>query len=100
MINFKEAVNVATENAKGLLPDMRNLTLEGVMISENGKNYEVSLSFNLNSDDPYQTREQDELFGGGLAQLATVMGQRRLYKTFFVDKKSGVFKGFKNGSDI
>ncbi|WP_249605168.1 hypothetical protein [Chromobacterium sp. IRSSSOUMB001] len=91
-MDFKKAISVAVENAKELVPDAKEFNLEGVIIS--GGNYEVTLSYHLTGQSPL------ELAGGNgeknpIYKLATLMGTRREYKVFIVDKDNFAFKGFK-----
>lgn len=97
MIEFEEAVEVAKENAQNLIKSASNFVLEGVLISDDGKLYEVALSYELTGVDPLSgdsTKTTPEI--GGLMQLARVMSRRREYKTFLVDIRTGKFRGFSN----
>lgn len=97
MIDFKQAIDIATSNAKSLLSNANNFQLEGVLISDNDKFYEVTLSYGIEGPDPLSTSERKK--ESGLYHLARIMGYRREYKTFLVDKTTGKFKGFKNYKD-
>lgn len=95
-MDFKRAIAVAEENAKELVPGAKEWTLEGVIIVRD--NYEITLSYYLSSKSPL------ELAGGAdeknsLFRLATLMGTRKEYKVFIVDKNSFAFKGFKSSKE-
>jgi hypothetical protein len=97
MISFEQAIEVATKNAKSLIENSRNIVLEGVLISDDKKLYEFSLSYDLQGNDPFEVRQDnDGTVGSGLSQLVKIMGYRKQYKTFLVDGKSGEFRGFRN----
>ena len=91
-MDFKRAIAVAEENARDLVPGAKEFTLEGAIISDG--NYEITLSYYLNGKSPLElagdTAEKNNMF-----RLATLMGTRREYKVFIVDKKNFSFKGFK-----
>lgn len=100
MIDFSEAINVATQNAKLLVTNARNIELEGVVLSDDNKLYEVSLSYDMQGKDPLGIKEEESRTGAGnLYKLAKIMSYRREYKVFLVDRKTGQFKGFKNQKD-
>lgn len=91
-MDFKRAIAVAEENAKELVPGAKEWTLEGAIIVRD--NYEITLSYYLSGKSPL------ELVGGAdeknsLFRLATLMGTRKEYKVFIIDKNSFAFKGFK-----
>lgn len=91
-MDFKRAIAVAEENARDLVPGAKEFTLEGAVIS--GGDYEITLSYYLSGKSPL------ELAGGAdeknnIFRLATLMGMRREYKVFIVDKNNFTFKGFK-----
>ena len=91
-MDFKRAIAVAEKNARELVPGAREFTLEGVIVS--GKNYEITLSYYLSGESPLElsggVNEKNNMF-----KLAKLMGIRREYKVFIVDKESYAFKGFK-----
>lgn len=95
MISFEQAIEIAKKNADSLIEQSQNISLEGVLISEDGKLYEVSLSYDLEGKEPFaDQKNSDEAVGNGLSQLIKVMSYRRQYKTFLVDAKNGEFRGF------
>ncbi len=98
MISFENAIDSATTNAKSLIKNADNFVLEGVLLSDDNKLYEVSLSYDIKGKDLFNEAVQDKALAGnsGLLQLAAIMGYRREYRVFLVDSKSGRFKGFKN----
>lgn len=97
MIDFNKAIDVATTNAKVLIRNADNFVLEGVLLSDDNKLYEVSLSYDIHGKDPLSGTDQGR--NSGLAHLAYLMRYRRENKVFLVDKKSGQFRGFKNQSN-
>ncbi|GHD82315.1 hypothetical protein [Vogesella fluminis] len=92
-MDFKKAISVAEENARELVPNARNFNLEGVIIS--GDNYEVTISYYLSGQNPLELKGENG-DSNPLYKLATLMGTRREYKTFIVDKGNFAFKGFKS----
>lgn len=97
MVSFEKAIEVATSNVNSLIINSRNIGLEGILISDDKKLYEVSLSYDLKGEDPFEARQDnDMILGNGLSQLAKVMGYRRQYKTFLIDYGTGDFRGFRN----
>ena len=96
MIDFENAIDVATKKAKTLIQNANNFTLEGVLLSDDNKLYEVSLSYDIQGADPLARINQVK---SGLAQLSYLIGYRRENKVFFVDSNSGEFRGFKNQSN-
>lgn len=89
-IDFGEASDLAIKNAKKLLPRAKDFTLEGIMIEKG--NYEVSLSYFIDGEDPLNKQTSDRQ---SLGALLKIMGRRREEKIFIISK-SGEFKGFKN----
>lgn len=93
MVDFQKAISVATVNAQALIQNASNFVLEGVLLSDDNKLYEVSLSYDIEGKDPLGGGNQGN---SGLLQLAKLMRYRREYKVFLVDKNDGQFRGFKN----
>lgn len=92
MIEFDEAISSARSNVQKLVADAKNIRLEEVLISEDEKLYEVTLSYDVSSPkDSLPAGRNSSLFA-----LATIMGQRREHKVFLVDSQSGKFRGFRN----
>lgn len=96
MIEFDEAIKVAFENVTKLVKNAKNPELEGVLISENNKLYEVAISYEVET-----IKQPDDLLFGSRSQpqlftLAKILGKRRETKVFLVDINSGSFRGFKN----
>lgn len=93
--DFNKAIEVAFKNASELLPDAKDFTLEEILISENGKNYEVTLSYVLPgirfgmSD----TEVRSQLDINPL--MRRMMGEKKSYRTFLVDTKTLLFRGFR-----
>lgn len=93
MIDFKKAISIAQDNLQELQPDVQDVRLEAAMLNQKGDLYEISLS--------YRTAEKDNLHLASKHKdnISLLMGlalQNRIYKTFFVDKKTGAFRGFKD----
>jgi hypothetical protein len=99
MIDFNEAIEVAMDNAKSLIVGARNIGLEGVLLSDNGKLYEVSLSYDLQGKDPLEPQLSDSSGNSNLSQLVKIMSYRKQYKDFLVDSNTGEFRGFKKSRD-
>lgn len=98
MIEFENAIGVATKNAESLIQNASNFELEGVLISDDGKLIEVALSYDINGRNSLDSAvgNQAKSTNAGLYQLAKIMMQRREHKVFLVDSKNGKFRGFKN----
>lgn len=96
MIEFQEAIAIASDNAKNLIRNARNLEVEGVVLSDNDKLYEVTLSFDMHGADPLDIEDGSKRKDrNDFQRLVTILSHRREYKTFLVDAGSGKFKGFK-----
>ncbi|PID81068.1 hypothetical protein CSB20_04325 [bacterium DOLZORAL124_64_63] len=91
-MDFKKAIAVAEKNARDLVPGAAEFTLEGAVIS--GGDYEITLSYYLRDKIPFESAG-DANKKNNIFQLATLMGTRREYKVFIVDKNTFTFKGFK-----
>ena len=96
MIDFERAIGVATKNAKSLINNAQNISLEGILISDDKSLYEVSLSYDLQGKDPLGAQQNNGVTKNNLLELAKIMSYRKEYKIFLVDKESGEFRGFKN----
>ena len=97
MIDFEKAIDIAMKSATSLIENARNFSLEGVLLSDDNKLYEVSLSYDIEGKDPLGADQGKGLAGNsGLLQLAKIMSHRREYKIFLVDSSSGKFRGFRN----
>lgn len=90
-MDFEKAADIAIKNAKKLLPRAKDFSLEEIMLV--GSNYEVSLSYQIEGEDPLDKNTQDG--APSLGALLKIMGRRREEKVFIVSS-SGVFKGFRN----
>lgn len=89
-MDFQKAISVASTNAKELLPEATSFTLEGAIVSDG--DYEITLSYFLRGKDPLGLDENSD---NSILKLAKIMGTRREYKTFIIDKNNFSFKGFK-----
>lgn len=90
-MDFKRAIAVAQANAKELVPGAKEFTLEGAIVS--GGDYEITLSYYLSGKSPLELDEGSQQ--SNIFKLAALMGSRREYKVFIVDKQNFAFKGFK-----
>ena len=95
MKNFSEAIKIAETNAKALLPNASNFELEAAVVSNDNKNYEITLSYDIEGKNPLNLDQN----ASGLMQLAMLMRHRREYKVFFVKCSDGQFMGFKKYND-
>ena len=92
---FDEAIKVAFKNAQELLPEAKGFTLEEILISENGKNYEVTLSYiTPNIHLGINDRQMDSQLKIN-PLMRRLMGETKSYRTFLVDKKTLMFRGFR-----
>ncbi|WDY56683.1 hypothetical protein [Pseudomonas sp. PSKL.D1] len=94
MIQFEEAIGVARENVTKLVRSAINIELEGAIISDDAKQYEITFSYDLNTsnDNPIASGFKES----NLRTLADLLSKRKEYKVFLVDSQSGSFKGFKS----
>lgn len=75
MISFENAIEVAKTNAKILIENSKNIVLEGVLISDDKKLYEVSLSYDLQGTDAFETKQSDDSsVNNSLSQLTKILG--------------------------
>lgn len=96
MTSFQNAINIAIENAKNLINKETKFSVEEALLSDDNKNYEITLSYYLTGRDHLSGENiNDSVRGTSILQLAKIMSYRKEYKTFIVDKKTGNFKGFK-----
>ncbi|MBD8533073.1 MULTISPECIES: hypothetical protein [unclassified Massilia] len=91
-MDFKKAIAVALASAKDLLPGAKQFNLEGAVIA--GGDYEITLSYFLTGEDPLDLKE-DSTPTNSLFKIAKLMGTRREYKVFIVNRKTLQFKGFR-----
>lgn len=101
MIDFDKAVTIAKDNLLKLLPDAEEIKLEGVLISEDDKIFEVTYSYLSGLDLENLDKNKNSKFSkllhnaGNFSTLAGLMRLRRDYKAFLVDAQNGSFRGFK-----
>lgn len=93
MIDFKQAISTAQENLQALQPDVQDVRLEAAMLNRKGDLYEISLSYRTAVKDDLRLASKPKDNVSLLMELAL---KNRIYKTFFVEKKTGVFRGFKD----
>lgn len=93
--DFNLAIQVAMKNAKELLPEAKDFTLEEILISEDRKNYEVTLSYitpsahlGINAKEMSSQLKINPL-------MRRLMREQKSYRTFLVDSKTLVFRGFR-----
>lgn len=99
MVDFKDAIEIARENVKQLVPQAKDLVLEGAMISSDNKLYEITFSYENNSISTKDILNTSRKGPSNLQTLAMLMGKRRETKIFLVGKEDGRFRGFKNYKD-
>ncbi|EPK1032379.1 hypothetical protein ACDX32_23895 [Klebsiella quasipneumoniae] len=83
--DIMEASNVAIESLKQLSDKAKDVTVEEAVFSRDG-NIEVTLSYlegGLSKD------------ASGSAQILALLGERRKWRVFIIDKTHKSFKGFK-----
>lgn len=96
MIDFKQAIDVAVQNAKMLLEQATKLEVEEALLSDDDKYYEITLSYELNGRDPLAAKNtSSRMATTSILELARLMSYRKEYRTFLVIKETGKFKGFK-----
>lgn len=97
---YDKAIKIAKENARHLLGDIDDLTLEGV--TTNRTYYKVSLSYyrdsNNNSFDRKETKNRTH--NRNFENIISLLGRRRETKIFLVNKKTLEFSGFENRDQI
>lgn len=91
MISFNKAIAIAQENVNQLVPGAQNIVLEEIIISDDEKMYEVTLSYDLERP---LTNPAPGTKPGALSGLAYILGKRKEYKVFLIDR-NGQFRGFK-----
>ena len=74
--DFDKAIEVATTNVKALVKNAKNIELEGAILSDDNKLYEICLSYDMQGESPFLTNNDN------LSQLARLMRYRREYKVF------------------
>ncbi|HFP9309473.1 TPA: hypothetical protein ACHOZC_003472 [Raoultella ornithinolytica] len=79
-----EASNVAIESLKELSEKAKDITVEEAIF--NKENIEVTLSY-LEDSFPKEAK--------GSVQLLSLLGERRKWRIFIIDKTYKTFKGFK-----
>ena len=93
MIDFKQAISTAQDNLQALQPDIQDVRLEAAMLNQKGDLYEISLSYRTAVKDDLRVASKPK---DNLSLLMELALKNRIYKTFFVEKKTGVFRGFKD----
>ncbi|MOA13028.1 hypothetical protein D3C78_1330570 [compost metagenome] len=89
-ITFDEAVNIALNNAQKMLPKAKGFALEEALLSDDGKNYELTFSYIVEDHsipDPTQRME--------ITHLLRQLREKKEYRTFIVGRENGMFKGFR-----
>ncbi|HHT4259219.1 TPA: hypothetical protein ACTYZB_004886 [Klebsiella variicola] len=84
--DIMEASGVAVECLKQLSNKAKDVTVEEAVFSENG-NIEVTLSYLEGNVLPQNA--------SGSAQILALLGERRKWRVFIIDKTNKTFKGFK-----
>lgn len=88
-VDFNQAIEIAKENAKILLPKASSFDLEGIILNNN--EYEVTLSYIIDYSDKIKEGGQDSGVGFIMAALA-----RKREEKVFIVSINGKFKGFRN----
>ena len=94
MIDFDTAIQSALANVQKMVPGAKNLKLEEAMISEDGKLFEITYSFEVSSLNSPST--QLGMRDAHLKSLAAILGTRKQSKVFLIDAETGKFRGFRN----
>lgn len=94
---FEEAISIAKDNVIKLIPNSKDVKLEGAIISSDNKFYEITLSYELSGAEIGSNAKTDT---NSLWALAQLMKTRREEKVFFVNRDSGEFFGFRNAEKI
>jgi len=89
-INFDDAVSIAYKNAEKLLPAAKNFTLEEVLISDDRKFFEVTLSYTIPG-----FSSSPEIQNMDMSPLMRRLADRKAYRIFLIDVDTGIFKGFR-----
>ncbi|WP_156474790.1 hypothetical protein [Acetobacter cerevisiae] len=97
MIDFESAAAIAKDNAKKLVPNAKNIQLEGVVISKNKKNYDVALSYETGGHDNLAASHDNP---ATLRSISYILGKQRYKKIFMVNRQTGEFVGFKQYEDL
>jgi len=92
MLSFERAIEFAIENAKKLVPNSREFQIEGAVISENKKNYEIALSYESEGPDFLSEKGSDI---ANINALSYLLSSRRKKKIFMIKRDTGEFVGFK-----
>lgn len=87
---MSQPLNWPLKMLKKLLPKAQDFSLEGILLEN--ENYEVSLSYVIEADQPSQQHHKES---AGLGALLKVIARRREEKIFIISQ-SGDFKGFRN----
>lgn len=97
LVDFKQAIKLAENNARELLSNAKQFDLEEVI--KEGNNYEVTLSYLLQGEEPYKTSSAIGDSGSlNIGKVIAALGTRRQKKVFIISEK-GEFKGFRNLKD-
>jgi hypothetical protein len=94
VIDFNKAIDIARVNVHTLVPQAKNIVLEGAVISDDDRTYEITYSYDIeksNQDKVIDSINQPN----NLWALANLIGKRREYKVFIINAETGKFKGFK-----
>lgn len=92
MISFERAIDFAIKNAKKLVPNSRDIQVEGAIISENKRNYEIALSYESEGPDTLSGKDSDI---ANVNALSYLLSSKRKKKIFMIKRETGEFVGFK-----
>lgn len=97
-IGFEEAIAKARENLKKLYPKCSKIQLEQAVLSRDGENYEITLSFSLHRQKELSLEEKMQTTSA--FQLMQMMASEQMIKkNFLIDSKTGNFNGLKEIRD-
>ncbi|GLR64430.1 hypothetical protein [Marinospirillum insulare] len=90
MLTFKKAIKSAETTLHELQKGAEDIQLEEAILDENNGYYAITFSYFL------KRGSSKHQAGEGLKELAFLMSNRKVYKTFLIDEEDGSFKGLRN----
>ena len=82
MIDFDEAIRIAQENVTKLVKGAKNQVLEGALISADNTRYEVTISYELEGDDPPSAPDSAKDNAANLMALIAIMKKPHSWRGF------------------
>lgn len=89
-LNFDKAIQSAIKGAKSML-EAKEFTLEEALISDDGKLYEITLSYTT----PIEALKGTSFNLQVSNPLMRRLGERKEYRTFLIDSETFSFRGFR-----